>query len=278
MKVACLQMRSGTDQNTNASVFEGMVRKAASHGASYIQSPEMTGIVQRDRTALMAAVLTPGDTPVLQRAERLANELNITVHVGSTAVLRADGALANRAYLFTPQALKPVTYDKIHMFDAVVDKGDTWHESAVYSAGEDAVTAEISSGTLGLSICYDLRFPALYRSLATAGANILTAPSCFTVPTGRAHWHVLIRARAIETGSFMICAAQGGPHEDGRTTYGHSIIVDPWGEVIAELDGDEPGILMADLHLDAAWSARNRVPALQNARSFREPQIHGLAP
>ncbi|MEO0635606.1 MAG: carbon-nitrogen hydrolase family protein [Pseudomonadota bacterium] len=271
MRAACLQMRSGTDQVKNAEAFEALVREAALGGATYIQSPEMTGLVQRDRVSLMAVVRTPGDTPVLQRAERLANELNITIHVGSTAVLRADGDVANRAFLFAPGAVTPVTYDKIHMFDADVGGGDNWRESAVYTAGEEAVLATVGKATLGLSICYDLRFPALYRALAVAGADILTAPSCFTVPTGSAHWETLIRARAIETGSFMICAAQGGSHEDGRQTYGHSIMVDPWGQMLAEADGDEPAIIYADLDLSLVHAARQRVPALANARSFRGP-------
>ncbi|MEN0087264.1 MAG: carbon-nitrogen hydrolase family protein [Pseudomonadota bacterium] len=271
MRVACLQMRSGTDQMVNADAFEALVRQAAKQGAKYIQSPEMTGMVQRDRSSLMATIRTPGDTPVLQGAERLANELNVTIHVGSTAVLRADGDIANRAFVFAPKALLPVTYDKIHMFDADVGAGDNWRESSVYSAGDQAVLASAGDAKLGLSICYDLRFPALHRALAIAGAHILTAPSCFTVPTGEAHWEVLIRARAIETGSFMMCAAQGGAHEDGRTTYGHSIVVDPWGSVLAELAHDEPGVLMADLDLSAVENARRRIPALDNMRAFEAP-------
>ena len=268
MKIACLQMRSGTDQTVNADNFEAMVREAAMAGCTYVQSPEMTGMVQKNRETFFRAIKTPADTPTLQRAEALANELNIVVHVGSCATLRQDGKIANRSFIFTKGALKPVIYDKIHMFDAEVSETEKWRESATFEPGTQAVGFDLNDTLkLGLSICYDLRFPSLYRSYARAGCNVLSAPAAFTVPTGKAHWETLIRSRAIENGAYVVCAAQGGEHEDGRVTYGHSMVVDPWGN-ITQLDHDEPRILYAELSADLSKKARTSIPVLQNERTF----------
>ncbi|HEX2815355.1 MAG TPA: nitrilase-related carbon-nitrogen hydrolase, partial [Phenylobacterium sp.] len=192
--------------------------------------------------------------------------------IGSALVKRQDGKAANRSVLISPQGAIAATYDKLHMFDVDLPTGESARESATYEPGDRAVTAQAGALKLGVTICYDLRFPALYRALALAGAEVMTIPAAFTRPTGAAHWEVLMRARAIETGSFVLAPAQGGKHEDGRGTYGHSIVVAPWGEVLAHLDHDEPGVLLADLDLSAAAKARAAIPALANARAFAGPQ------
>jgi predicted amidohydrolase len=192
--------------------------------------------------------------------------------VGSALVRREDGKAANRSALIGPDGAIATTYDKLHMFDVDLPTGERVRESAAYEPGDRAVTVEAAGAPLGLTICYDMRFPALYRALAVAGAQVLTVPSAFTRPTGAAHWHVLLRARAIETGSFVLAPAQGGIHEDGRGTFGHSLAVGPWGEVLGELDHDEPGVLVVDLDLAAAGKARAAIPALANAREFRAPE------
>ncbi len=268
LRVACLQMRSGVDEATNAVRFEAMVREAASHGATYVQSPEVTGMVQRDRAKFAASLRPDKENLILAKAAQLAREFAIHLHVGSTAVAAGDGMAFNRAALFSPDGSRVAIYDKIHMFDVDLANGESWRESATMKAGETAVVADIGFARVGLGICYDLRFAALFRRQAKAAATILTAPACFTRQTGQAHWHVLVRARAIENGAFVIAAAQGGRHEDGRESYGHSIVVDPWGAIVAELDHDEPGVLVCEIDLAAVETARNRVPSLRNERDF----------
>jgi predicted amidohydrolase len=267
-RAAALQMRSGTDSGRNLASFETMVREAAAGGATYVQSPEMTGLLVRDRAALRAAITGEADDRIAATAQRLARELGVTVHVGSTAI-RLDGdKVANRAFVFGPDGGRIATYDKIHMFDVDLDNGESWRESATYRPGGEAVVAELPQGRFGLAVCYDLRFPQLFRAEALAGAEVLTVPAAFTRQTGEAHWHVLLRARAIENGAWVIAAAQGGLHEDGRETYGHSMIVDPWGRIVAEADHDEPGIVYAEIDTDAARDARAKIPNLKNARDF----------
>lgn len=270
-KAAVLQMRSGTEIDRNVAAFEAMVREAAAGGARYVQSPEMTGILVRDKAALRAAVAHEADDRLAAAAQRLAAELGIVVHVGSTAIALADGddgKVANRSFLFGPDGALIATYDKIHMFDVDLDKGESWRESATYRPGVRAVVADLPFARIGLSVCYDLRFPQLYRAEALAGADVLTVPAAFTRQTGEAHWHLLLRARAIENGAWVIAAAQGGRHEDGRETFGHSLIVDPWGRVAAEIDGDEPGIAYAEIDTAASAAARAKIPNLKNAREF----------
>jgi len=267
MKVAALQMRSGTDVGRNVETFEAMVREAAAAGAAYVQSPEMTGALMRDRAALRAAIRPAGQDPVALKASALAAELGIHVHVGSTAVAHGD-KVANRGFLFGPDGGLVAEYDKIHMFDVDLDNGESWRESATYEPGRETVVAELPCARVGLAICYDLRFPQLFRAQALAGAEMLTVPAAFTRQTGEAHWHVLLRARAIENGAWVVAAAQGGRHEDGRETYGHSLIVDPWGRIVAEADHDEPAVVIADIDVKASVSARAKVPNLQNAREF----------
>ena len=269
LRVAALQMRSGQDVERNIADFEALVRDAAGQGAIYVQSPEMTGALVRDRETLRAMLQPQGSDLVEAAASKLAAELGIFIHVGSTAIARADGKVANRAFVFGPDGGLVSTYDKIHMFDVDLANGESWRESATYEPGTVTKIVDLPFGQLGLAVCYDLRFPQLFRAQALAGAQVLTVPAAFTRQTGQAHWHALLRARAIENGAFVIAAAQGGLHEDGRETYGHSLIIDPWGRVLAEADHDEPAVIIADLDIDAVAQARSRIPNLKNARDFQ---------
>ena len=266
--VAAVQMRSTMDPARNLRDFEALVREAAGKGARYIQSPEMTGALVRDRKLLMQLIKPAESDPLVARAAELAAELGVHLHIGSTAIARADGKVANRAFVFGPDGGLIATYDKIHMFDVDLDNGESWRESATYEPGREAVVANLPFGRMGLAVCYDLRFPQLFREEALAGAEMLTVPAAFTRQTGEAHWHVLLRARAIENGAFVVASAQGGKHEDGRETYGHSLIADPWGAVVAEADHDEPGVVVVEIDLAASAAARGKVPNLRNARDF----------
>jgi len=268
IRVAAVQMRSGTDVARNVALLEDAVRQAAQEGAVYVQTPEMTGALMRDRKSLMASLRPEQDDPVALKARALAAELGIHLHIGSTAVARPDGKVANRALLYAPDGSLAARYDKIHMFDVDLDNGESWRESATYEPGRESVVADLGFGRLGLAVCYDLRFPGLFQGQAKAGADLLSVPAAFTRQTGEAHWHVLVRARAIENGAFVIAAAQGGKHEDGRETFGHSLVVDPWGRVVAERDNDEPGVLIADIDLAEVANARRKVPNLVNGRDF----------
>jgi predicted amidohydrolase len=267
-KAAAIQMRSGIDPQRNAADLERLVRDAASQGATYVQTPEMTGAIVRDREARNSLFTTEDRDPIVAASARLAAELGIFLHIGSTAILRADGKLANRALLFSPDGKIVTTYDKIHMFDVDLDNGESWRESAAYDPGREGVVADLPFAKLGFAICYDLRFPQLFRAEALAGADVLTVPAAFTRQTGEAHWHVLLRARAIENGAFVVAAAQGGLHEDGRETYGHSLIVDPWGRVLAEAAHDEPAVIVAEIDTSLSAAARKKIPNLKNAREF----------
>ncbi len=267
-KAAAIQMRSGTDAKRNVSAMEALIREAAGSGAVYVQTPEMTGALIRDEQARATSFTTEEKDPVVAAASRLAGELGIHLHIGSTAILRADGKLANRAVLFGPDGSMIASYDKIHMFDVDLDNGESWRESSAYEAGAAATVADIGIARLGFAICYDLRFPQLFRAEALAEADVLTVPAAFTQQTGEAHWHVLLRARAIENGAFVIAAAQGGKHEDGRVTYGHSMIVDPWGRILAEAEHAEPGVVIAEIDTALSVQARRKIPNLKNAREF----------
>ncbi|MER8598074.1 carbon-nitrogen hydrolase family protein [Mesorhizobium sp. M1339] len=267
-KAAAIQMRSGTSPERNAVDLERLVREAAGLGASYVQTPEMTGALIRDSQARAASFTSEDKDIVVSTSRRLAKELGIFLHIGSTAILRADGKLANRALLFGPDGATIATYDKIHMFDVDLDNGESWRESAAYEPGTEAVVAEINGVKLGFAVCYDLRFPQLFRAEALAGANLLSVPAAFTRQTGEAHWHVLLRARAIENGAYVVAAAQGGVHEDGRETYGHSLIVDPWGCIVAEAAHDEPAVIVAEIDPVQSVAARKKIPNLKNARDF----------
>ncbi|QRE75968.1 carbon-nitrogen hydrolase family protein [Methylobacterium aquaticum] len=262
---ACVQMRSGRDPAQNRDAAVTGIREAAERGAQYVQTPEMTSLLERDRPSLFEKIREPEHDSTLGALRDVARERGVVVHVGSLAVKNGD-KVANRAFVIDRKGAISAAYDKLHLYDVDLPNGESYRESATYTGGARAVVTDLPWGRLGVAICYDVRFPALYRALAEAGAEILSAPAAFTRQTGEAHWHVLQRARAIETGSFMISAAQGGRHEDGRETYGHSLIVDPWGRVLAECDGNEPGVILAEIDMALVADARARIPALRHAR------------
>jgi len=271
--VALIQLRTPTDQARALAHAAPLVRQAAAAGARFIATPEVTNIVQRDRARLMDTVLSADEDPCVQGLIALAAELKVWLLIGSALVRREGGAVANRAMLADPDGRVVVTYDKMHMFDVDLPSGERSRESEAFVAGDAAIVADTPFGRVGLSICYDIRFPYLYRALAKADAQILTVPAAFTRSTGEAHWEILLRARAIETGAFVLAPAQGGQHEDGRGTWGHSMIVGPWGEVLARSDDDEPGVIAATLDLDAVARARQAIPALKNERGFNGPFV-----
>ncbi len=267
---AAVQMRSGISVAANVAAAEALIREAAAAGADYVLTPEMTTILDRERPRLLAAISPEESDPSLARFRALAKELGIHLHIGSMAIkLGADG-VANRAFLIAPSGDILARYDKIHMFDVDLAGGESYRESRLYKAGDRAVVADLPWTRLGLTVCYDVRFPQLHRALAKAGAAVLAIPAAFTRTTGEAHWHVLIRARAIETGSWVIAAAQGGTHEDGRETYGHSMIVNPWGRIVGEAER-APGIVLATIDPAESVTARAAIPALANERAFAPP-------
>jgi predicted amidohydrolase len=274
LKVALIQTRTPATQAAALAHILPMVREAAAHGAQLIATPEGANLLQRDKARLVAQLQNLEDDVVVGGLRAAAAELGVWIVVGSALVKRdgaGEGRAANRSVLISPAAAIAATYDKLHMFDVQLPTGETARESALYEPGDHATTAIAGAAKLGLTVCYDLRFPALFRALAQAGAEVITVPAAFTRPTGEAHWEVLLRARAIETGSFILAPAQGGFHEDGRGTWGHSMVVGPWGEVIARLDDDEPGILYADLDLAAVARARAAIPVLVNTQPFKAP-------
>jgi predicted amidohydrolase len=266
-------MRSGRKIADNIAQAMPLLRQAAEMGADYIQTPEMSSVVERDRAALMAEITPEDRDPMLAAFRDFARKAQVHVHAGSLAVMNGD-KVANRAFVIDPAGDIIARYDKVHLFDVDLIDGQSWRESNTYTGGDRAVVVDLPFGRLGLSICYDLRFAYLYRAMCDVGAHILSAPACFTKPTGEAHWTVLQRARAIECGAFMISAAQGGTHEDGRETFGHSIIIDPWGRVLAEA-GDEPGVIAAKVDLALGEDIRRRIPALKHTRSV--PVVAGTA-
>jgi predicted amidohydrolase len=264
---ALIQMRSGLDPAANLKDAIKLIGEARERGADYVQTPEMTNILAIKRDQLLAVVAEEERDPTLAALRDLARKHAIHVHIGSLAVKATPDKAANRSFLIDPKGEIVARYDKIHMFDVDLANGESYRESSNYRPGEIAVVHDLPWGRLGLSICYDLRFPALYRALADAGASFLAVPAAFTRQTGEAHWHVLMRARAIENGSFVLAAAQGGKHENGRETFGHSLIVDPWGRVLAE-GGVEPGVVLAQIDPAEVAVARGRVPSLQHGRRF----------
>ena len=267
-RVGLVQMCAGRNVDKNLADASGLIREAARQGAQYVQTPEITTLMEPERTRLFAAIRPEDGNPAVSHFCGLARELGIWLHVGSMAVLLANGKVANRGLLISPAGEVVARFDKIHMFDVDLPGGESYRESKNYQAGDTAILAELPWGTLGITVCYDLRFPHLYRALAKAGADFLAIPSAFTRPTGAAHWHVLMRARAIENGCFVFAAAQVGKHESGRETYGHSLIVAPWGEILAEGDGIHPSVIVADVKSEEVRQARQRVPSLQHDRPF----------
>ena len=272
-KAAMIQMRSGLTPAANIDAAATLIAEAKAAGADYVQTPEMTNILAANREQLFATVVEEKADASLAALREIARKHSLYVHVGSLAIKHNERA-ANRAFLIDPQGEIAARYDKIHMFDVDLGNGETYRESNNYAPGDIAVLADLPWGRLGITVCYDVRFPALYRALAEAGATMLAVPSAFTKQTGEAHWHILNRARAIETGSFVFAAAQGGRHENGRETYGHSLIVDPWGRILAE-GGIEPGLIMADIDAAAVAATRTRIPSLQHGRRFEllEPMV-----
>ena len=275
-RAGLVQMCAGRSVERNLAEAGELIREAARQGAQYVQTPEITTLMEPERTRLFAAVRPEEGNPAVAHFRSLARELGIWLHVGSMAVLLSSGKIANRALLFSPGGEIEARFDKIHMFDVDLPGGESYRESKNYQAGDVAMLAELPWGTLGVTVCYDLRFPHLYRALAKAGADYLAIPSAFTRPTGAAHWHVLMRARAIENGCFVLAAAQAGRHESGRETYGHSIIVTPWGEVLAEADGVHPTVIVADIDSSLVQQARSRVPSLQHDRPFQVVHAEAL--
>jgi deaminated glutathione amidase len=264
---AMIQMRTGLLPEPSLAQGVKLIREAAAAGADYVLTPEVSNMMQLNRTALFEQLASEENDRSLEAYRDLARELKIHLHVGSLALRASEEKAVNRSFLIGPSGDLMARYDKIHMFDIDLGNGESYRESANYQPGETAVIADLPWGKLGLTICYDVRFPALYRALAESGAAFLSVPSAFTKKTGEAHWHTLLRARAIENGCFVFAAAQGGTHENKRDTFGHSLIVDPWGVVIAE-GGTEPGIFMARIDLEKVETARKAIPSLQHGRRF----------
>ncbi len=266
-KVGLVQMRSGVDPAINLVTALELIEEAARAGAAYVLTPEMTNIMEIKRDRLFAVIADEDSDPTLAALREAARKLSIYIHIGSLAVKASPERAANRSFLIDRRGDVVARYDKIHMFDVDLANGESYRESRNYRAGELAVVADLPWGRLGVTVCYDLRFPALYRALAEAGASFFSIPAAFTKQTGEAHWHVLMRARAIENGCFVFAAAQGGKHDNGRETFGHSLVVDPWGRIIAEI-GNEPGIVLAEVDPAEVAAARSRIPSLLNGRRF----------
>jgi predicted amidohydrolase len=260
-------MCSGRDVERNLRDATALVREAAAGGALYVQTPEVTTLMEFDRERLFAAALPEAGNPAVEHFAALAKELAIWLHIGSMVVRASPDKLANRSFLFSPAGQVAARYDKIHMFDVDLANGESYRESANYAPGGEAVVADLPWGRLGLSICYDLRFPHLYRAMAKAGATFLAVPAAFTRLTGEAHWHTLLKARAIESQCFVFAAAQGGRHEHGRETFGHSLIISPWGQILAE-GAVHPSVIFGDVELGMVEDVRTRVPSLRHDRTF----------
>jgi deaminated glutathione amidase len=266
-KAAMIQMRSGMTASANIDAAARLIGEAKDAGADYVLTPEMTNIMEVKRERLFAAIADEEHDASLATLRDLARKLGITIHVGSLAIKLSPDRAANRSFLIDAKGDIVARYDKIHMFDVDLANGESYRESNSYRPGDSAVLCDLPWGRLGLTVCYDLRFPALYRALAEDCATMLAIPSAFTKQTGEAHWHVLMRARAIENGCYVFAAAQGGKHENGRETFGHSLVVDPWGRIVAE-GGTEPGLVMAEVDPGEVAAARARVPSLQHGRRF----------
>lgn len=272
-RIAILQMTSGIDPQANARVIEAGIADAAKGGAAMLFTPEMSGLLDRDRQRAAPHIVPEAENPVLSAARVAAHDAGIWVSLGSLAVARGSGdpaetRWANRTFLIAPDGSIAARYDKIHMFDVQLSTGESWRESAAYAPGEAVVTAETPIGRLGLAICYDMRFPALFEELGQRHCDAISIPAAFTVPTGQAHWHLLLRTRAVEASAYVIAAAQVGEHEDGRRTYGHSLVVDPWGEVLLDMGGTAPGLGFAELEPARIADVRSQLPSLANRREI----------
>jgi predicted amidohydrolase len=270
IRTACIQLRSTDDVEENVRAASGLIRAAAKDGARFIATPENTTLMARDGGAKLEKSFAEKDDTAIPKFAQVAEELGVWLLVGSVAIKVSETKTVNRSYLFNPKGRVEARYDKIFLFDVNLPSGETYRESNTVVSGDRAVVASLPWGRIGLSVCYDLRFPQLYRALAKAGAEILTVPSAFTQTTGSAHWHVLLKARAVENGCFVVAPAQGGLHANGRRTYGHSLIVNPWGEVLAE-GGVDPGVIAADIDLVEVAAVRARLPSLDHDRPFAPP-------
>ncbi len=266
-RVGLVQMRAARASAVNVDVAAKLIGEAKRGGADYVQTPEMTNVMELGRERLFSAIVAEEADTSLAVFRELARSLSIYLHIGSLAIKASPDKAANRSFLIDPRGEIVGRYDKIHMFDVDLTGGESYRESGSYRPGEIAVVSDLPWGRLGLTVCYDLRFPALYRALAEAGASFLAVPSAFTRQTGEAHWHVLNRARAIENGCYVLAAAQGGKHENGRETFGHSLVIDPWGRIVAE-GGIEPGVVLAEVDPAEVAAARARIPSLQHGRRF----------
>lgn len=271
-RAALLQMTTGIDPQANAAAIVAAVEQARAGGASMLFTPEMSGLLDRQRDRGKQSIRTEDEDVVLAAVRDAARREGMWVHLGSLAVAREDGKWANRAFVIDDQGEIRARYDKMHMFDVDLATGESWRESNAYTAGDEVVTVETPLGRLGLAICYDVRFPALFEALGRARCDLIAIPAAFTVPTGKAHWHLLQRARAVEASAYVLCAAQVGRHEDGRETYGHSLAVDPWGEVLLDMggadDGGNPGLGFVDLDPERIARVRTQLPSLANRRAM----------
>ena len=267
MRAALIQLNTGNEIPAAVDMAEALIREASEGGAQFVSTPETTHLMEMNRQLVVEKAFYQDDDPGLKRFRALAAELGVWLHIGSLITKVAEKRLANRSFLIAPSGDIAAHYDKMHLFDVDLGGGEAYRESALYDAGSKAVVVKTSLANFGMSVCYDLRFPYLYRALAEAGANILLVPAAFTKPTGEAHWHTLLRARAIETGCFVLAAAQTGHHATGRDTYGHSLAISPWGEVLAD-GGTDVGVTFVNLNLAKAAEARQKIPSLQHGRSF----------
>jgi len=271
MRIAVYQARTGIDPAANADALAGAIAEAAAGGAAILFTPEMSGLLDRDRERAAPNYRREEDDPLLARVRDTARAHGIWVELGSLALLGGEGdRLVNRSFLIDDQGEIRARYDKMHLFDVDLPTGESWRESASFAAGDAPVLADSPLGPMGLSICYDLRFSALYARLSEAGAAVISIPAAFTVPTGEAHWHVLLRARAIEAEAFVVAAAQAGDHEDGRATYGHSLVIDPWGRILLDMGSDSPALGFADLDMTVLGDVRTRIPVLAHRRLIPE--------
>lgn len=272
MKLAVLQMTSGVDPAVNAQTLADGIMAAAKGGAVMLFTPEMSGLVDRDRARAATNIRAESDDLCLKAVREAAEAAGIWVHIGSLALLRPDGRFANRGFIIDPTGTIRARYDKLHLFDVDLPTGESWRESSVYAAGASASVVSTPVGMIGMSICYDLRFAGLYAALRGAGAQVLTVPAAFTRPTGAAHWHTLLKARAIESAAFVVAAAQTGDHEDGRATFGHSLVIDPWGDVLLDM-GEAAGLGFADIDLTKVTDVLARIPVIAHRRAIPDVTV-----
>jgi len=267
-RAAVLQMTTGIDPLVNASVIVNAVSQTRTEGATMLFTPEMSGLLDRKRDRAREAIRREGDDAVLAAVREAAARHGVWVHIGSLAIERDDGKWANRAFVIDDAGVVRARYDKLHMFDVDLATGESWRESNAYVAGEAVTTVETPLGKLGLAICYDVRFPALFEALGRAKCDVIAIPAAFTVPTGKAHWHLLQRARAVEASAYVIAAAQVGRHEDGRDTYGHSLAIDPWGEILLDLGGETADLGFVEIEPARIADVRAQLPSLANRREI----------